>query len=604
MALLMNKSLLNYYEKELSYLHNAMRHYGTKYPNEAKKLGMHQAAIEDPSLARMLEGMALLTAKMQHKIDNQFNQVITDLLSILFPVYNAYLPSVAYIEFRPDKKHNGFSIPQNSEFSVETDSGYSTFTTIDLAHINPFAVESINTHITPFAFERPKQAEMAGGVIQIKLNTGDEKRLFSQLELNDLTFYLHGFDINVFELMDLLLDEKLVIEISNSNRTMTKIIDPNNFYNKAAKPSFNYIPQKSNELLGYHQLFEYINFKGKGQLFHLEDSAKTLVCFEESEVVINIYVRSLSSILRQSIDKETFKFNVFPVINLFKQRGEPINYRHHTMGMPVLASANIERQIKVFDVLAVKELTENGEIAIKHLLDTQKKDGKDTVFWQLSRNNNIDKQVEIILTANQSQWFSQEVASKKRSLKDIKPLAKKTIATELLCTNGVDAYTAKGEYICRENIELSGKFFSLQPPTKAVESGYNDNENINLLGLIGCNFNTLMQNDNPTLAIKNLLQLFSRNADFEDFISNIRNIEFKNQISPMRIQGENVFASGLEILVTLNSIKSFQLFMLMLNLFFQQLCSYDRYIQLKIYLFGKDDIVKCFPKYHGSKMHI
>lgn len=588
----MTEILLSYFEKELHFLQQGLRDYGAKYPNEAKNLGVHQMTVDDPSLARMLEGMALLTAKMEYKIDNQFNQVISDLLAVLFPIYNFVFPSVTYLEFKPKGKGVNVTIPKGIEFCGHSEQGKSIFTSVAAINIHPFDIASVNTFVTPFDFQRPKGTEQCDGLIQLKLVTGDDQTLFSQLSADDLTIFIHGIEFNVLSLVDRLLGDNLVVGLSTSDGKGFSAFKKDDFFCKVSDTEFNYLPQQANELSGFHQLCEYINYKRKGQFFQLTGFGDKLAQFDCSEVLLHFYVDSLPSSLRQSIGLDTFKFNVFPVINLFKQRGEPITYYYHTMGIPVIADTHANKHIEIVDVLSVYELTAEGEKQLSHVFDDKLNRDEDAISWQMSKN--VDGNIEIILSLDEQDW----------SIESLKRIDKKVITTQLLCSNGDEACSVNKDLECLGNIDINGSFICLYPPTKPVRPTGNLEQDRLMVSLLSCNFNTILQSHDPTKLIKKLLLLFCRNIESSKWIENIRHIGFKHQVAPIRISGKNIFASGTEILITLNTVNIYQVFITMLNVFFQQICSFDRFVQLKVYLWGKDDIVKCFPRFHGSKKHI
>ena len=98
-----------------------------------------------------------------------------------------------------------------------------------------------------------------------------------------------------------------------------------------------------------------------------------------------------------------------------------------------------------------------------------------------------------------------------------------------------------------------------------------------------------------------MLQLCSRNQLVSDEIQMIQSVKVRSQVSSMRILGKNVFSPGTEIEITLDTSGNYLTFTDVLNRFFQQFCSFDRYIQLTIRLYGKDGIARRYPKIHGSQ---
>ncbi len=67
----MTDPLLRFYEQELTFVRRALGQFGQKHPAHAKSLNIHQGQIEDPSMARLLDGVALLNANVEKQLSEQ-----------------------------------------------------------------------------------------------------------------------------------------------------------------------------------------------------------------------------------------------------------------------------------------------------------------------------------------------------------------------------------------------------------------------------------------------------------------------------------------------------------------------------------------------------
>lgn len=68
----MNPELLHYYNRELAYLRELGAEFAQAYPKVAARLGVHDTAVADPYVERLLEGFSFLTARIQMKMDAEF----------------------------------------------------------------------------------------------------------------------------------------------------------------------------------------------------------------------------------------------------------------------------------------------------------------------------------------------------------------------------------------------------------------------------------------------------------------------------------------------------------------------------------------------------
>ena len=69
---LMNRRLLSYYNRELSYLRELGGEFARQFPKIAGRLGLDSFECADPYVERLLEGFAFLAARVQLKIDAEF----------------------------------------------------------------------------------------------------------------------------------------------------------------------------------------------------------------------------------------------------------------------------------------------------------------------------------------------------------------------------------------------------------------------------------------------------------------------------------------------------------------------------------------------------
>src|SRR5690242_18538513 len=98
----MREELLQYYENELRYFRQMGAEFAEKYPKIASRLVLEANKCEDPHVERLLEGAALLAARVHLKIDDEFPQIVEALLNILFPHYLRPIPSMSIAEFQVD----------------------------------------------------------------------------------------------------------------------------------------------------------------------------------------------------------------------------------------------------------------------------------------------------------------------------------------------------------------------------------------------------------------------------------------------------------------------------------------------------------------------
>ncbi len=92
-------SLLGFFNRELEALRVLAGEFAERHPKIAGRLRLTKDTVDDPHVSRLLEGVAFLGARVQHRLDDEFPELTDGLLSVLYPHYLAPMPSVAITRF-------------------------------------------------------------------------------------------------------------------------------------------------------------------------------------------------------------------------------------------------------------------------------------------------------------------------------------------------------------------------------------------------------------------------------------------------------------------------------------------------------------------------
>ena len=93
----MRDQLLHYYERELAFIRKMALEFAQKYPEVAGRLQLEANASADPHVERLIEAFAVLAARIQLRLDDDFAEISDALLGILYPHYLAPIPSMAIV---------------------------------------------------------------------------------------------------------------------------------------------------------------------------------------------------------------------------------------------------------------------------------------------------------------------------------------------------------------------------------------------------------------------------------------------------------------------------------------------------------------------------
>src|SRR3954451_6570570 len=100
----MSDALLPYYNRELVALRRLAAELAGAHPKIAGRLRLAADAGGDPHVARLLEGVVFLAARVHHRLDDEFPELTDALLGLLYPHYLAPMPSCMVAQFacQPD----------------------------------------------------------------------------------------------------------------------------------------------------------------------------------------------------------------------------------------------------------------------------------------------------------------------------------------------------------------------------------------------------------------------------------------------------------------------------------------------------------------------
>ncbi len=71
----------------------------------------------------------------------------------------------------------------------------------------------------------------------------------------------------------------------------------------------------------------------------------------------------------------------------------------------------------------------------------------------------------------------------------------------------------------------------MYPPSAPQDVQNSEKSLSQLIGLLTCNFNSLLQSDDPASMLKGIFKLFAHDAKNLDEINTINNVKFQTQVS-------------------------------------------------------------------------
>jgi len=573
----MNRKLLEYYNRELTYLREMGAEFAETYPKIAGRLGMQGIEITDPYIERLMEGVAFLTSRVQLKMDAEFPRFSQHLLEIIYPNYMAPTPSMAIAELQPDSNKGdistGFLVPRGTMLESQTlkKSGITcNYTTAQDVTLQPVRIKSVELGGIPADLPLTRLKLQHNGsvsALRIKLECYETVTL-DNLKLDQLMFYLSGSDIHAQQLQELIMQHTVgLICQTIEPQPQRQILPQSMLRQEGFEPEQAMLPNDLRNFDGYRLLQEYFAFPARFQFFSVSGLQLLLQTVPQSKKAprqfeIILLLDKQDAALERVVDLNHLALHCTPVINLFPKIAEriSINEKNHEYHLVVDNIRPLD-----YEIFSVKRLVggsreKHHEQEFRHFYATQGADDNNYgAYFSLRREQRplserarrygtrtgyIGSEVFISLVdEHQSPWHS-----------DIKYLT-----ADVLCTSR-DLPLAilqqdQGHFVMPDSLPV--KQISLKkgptPPRAALSEGIVTWQLISQLQL---NYLSLMDRD-PEQGAASLRQLLSLYADLSEpatvkQIKGIRHCNLRPIYRRVPESGPIVFARGIAIDLTVD----------------------------------------------------
>lgn len=362
----MQNDLLPYYSRELAHLRQLGKEFATQFPKVAGRLLLEEGVSEDPHVERLLEAFAFLTARIQHKIDDEFPEITDALLGVLYPHYLRPIPSMSVVQFSVDPTQMNLS----SKLEIPRHSSLLSRRVHDMPcrFRNAYPVELWPISMSHASFEPIQRADFAlrqlDAVAIVRLRINAHPGLFlNDLGIDKLRFFLQGEPPAMHALYELLFNNVARITLKAGDQEWQlpqDAIAPVGF--EADEGLLDYDARSS---IAYRLLHEYFVFPDKFMFFDLTglDSATPLpaAC---RELEIAIYISEFERAdrlakLADTITANTFRLGCTPIVNLFRQSAEPLQITHRKTEYQVIPDVRRPWGSEVYSVDAVRKLVKD-----------------------------------------------------------------------------------------------------------------------------------------------------------------------------------------------------------------------------------------------------
>jgi type VI secretion system protein ImpG len=435
------EELLPYYERELGFLRRYSREFAEKYPKIAGDLLMAGEVCEDPHIERMIQSFALMSARISKRLEDDFPEFTEALLEVLYPHYLRPFPSCSIARFDYSASAGQLTgtqiIPRGTELATRSVKGVACkFQTAYDVAVAPVRLEEVKFDAV---FEAPESVMLPTGgssKVSIKLSSTSEQALLGK-NSGKLRVFVDGEPSFCAALLDALFLRTVAayVQIGGSHlwvQLPQVPVAPVGFDEQDSLIDF---PERSHP--AYRLLTEYFAFPEKFSFFDIDLAAVAKKLGHDNRSLTLHFVcaglRADSSAARMlvNLNKNNLLLGCSPVVNLFKQRGDPIRITHAAAQYPVVANSRNAYAYEVYSIDSVKlvKQTPQGEsvtevkpfYSLKHGA-TSDKHGR---YWVMRRDE---------LIGQKSPGYETELSIVDVDFNPAKPETD-TLSIDLTCTN-------------------------------------------------------------------------------------------------------------------------------------------------------------------------
>jgi type VI secretion system protein ImpG len=372
------EQLLPYYESELGYLRRNLRDFAERYPKIAGRLLISGEVCEDPHVERMIESFALLNARIAKRLDDDYPQFTEALFEVLYPHYLRPFPSCSIAHFDCGgvaKQQTGASvIARGTQLNTRPVRGAAcTFRTVYPVTVAPLTLSGASFAAVLAAPDAVRAPAGASSSLSLSFSSSAEQAGAGQLGIDSLRLFIDGEPSFCAALRDALFMRGLAAwaEADHDGRWIALPALPIHAAGFGDDEALIDFPARSHP--AYRLLTEYFCFPEKFNFFDVDLGALAAV-LPAATRTITLHlalggVRADSNTARMlgTLSTNNVLLGCTPVINLFRQRGEPIRLTHTTASYPVLADA---RRAFAYEVVSIDSVhlvrqTPQGETVVQ-----------------------------------------------------------------------------------------------------------------------------------------------------------------------------------------------------------------------------------------------
>ena len=366
----MDPRLLRLYEGELGFVREAGVEFANEFPKIAARLNLTSFDIADPYVERLFEGFALLSARIQLKMEAEFPTFTQSLLQMVYPHYLAPTPSMAVVQVHPDAKlrasPQGTVLPRGTELRSllgtedQTNCEFRTAHAVQLLPIQLSDVEYIGTPAAVSALGLPDQRGIRAAIrLRLKATGGMP---FAEIAADRLPLFLSGPPGARMRLYEQLVADVAAVYVRPAARPLpwleklpTAAVRAMGF-----DPEEALLPRTPASFDGYRLLQEYFAMPERFLFIEIGALARPVQRCACDELDIILLLKRSDPVLASTFGADQFTLFCTPAVNLFPKRGDRVNISEHEAEHHIVPDRMRPLDFEVFSITGVEGFATDG----------------------------------------------------------------------------------------------------------------------------------------------------------------------------------------------------------------------------------------------------
>jgi type VI secretion system VasI/ImpG family protein len=353
--------LLDYYRDNLSYLRNLAGEFAAEFPKIAGRLGLGEFECADPYIERLLEGTAFLSARVEKKLDEGYNNLLESVLNSVAPSALYPIPSGAVLElalnYSNEQVRSGTVLGAGMKLDalIPTINTPCTFSTMEDTAVSPFVVaeaEYITRSLSDFDINNPHG--LAG--LRIRLTAGDGT---APLFPDRLNFYINLAEADASLLLRQIMCETAAFYIRREEKDRFVPFPEITFDMPLASGVKLFPDQIKGHVRGLRVLQNFLAYPAFFKFFTLNNLGSAFSSPVNTAEFLLVFKRREPTLV--SIKGSSLRLNCAPAINLFEKRADRVPMEKEAYQFHVIPERSAPRDYEAVHIQRLEFFNEQNE---------------------------------------------------------------------------------------------------------------------------------------------------------------------------------------------------------------------------------------------------